>query len=72
MGADRVEVIVPAGIFQECDSVMFAMTGFGTGAALAEGQPLPRVQTKTTISIMLVGKMTKDMEFDMGDMGGDE
>jgi len=72
MGADRVEVTVPAGIFQECDSVMFAMTGFGTGTALAEGQPLPRVQTKTTISIMLGGKAMKDMDFNMGDMGGEE
>lgn len=65
MGPDRVEVTVPAGIFKDCDTVMFMMIGYGTGTALAEGQPLPRVQTKTTISIMLGGKMMEDMEFDM-------
>ncbi|MHB0939288.1 MAG: hypothetical protein ACYC6A_23090 [Armatimonadota bacterium] len=72
MGPDRVEVTVPAGIFKECDSVMFMMVGYGTGAALAEGQPLPRVQTKTTISIMLGGKMMEDMAFDMDGMGDEE
>jgi len=72
MGPDRTDVTVPAGIFKDCDTVMFMMVGFGTGAALAEGQPLPRVQTKTTISVMLGGTAMKDMQFDMGDMGGEE
>jgi len=61
MAGDRTEVIVPAGIFKDCDVVQFMMIGYGTGAALAEGQPLPRVQTKTTASIMLGGKMMAGM-----------
>ena len=59
-------VPLPAGIFKDCDAVNFMMIGYGTGTALTEGQPLPRVQTKTTISIMLGGKAMKDNEFDMG------
>jgi len=35
---------------------MFMMVGYGPGAALDKGQPLPRIQTKTTLSIMLSGK----------------
>jgi hypothetical protein len=65
MAGDRTEVIVPAGIFTDCDMVSFMMIGYGTGAALTEGQPIPRVQTKTTISIILGGKMMEDMDFDM-------
>lgn len=60
MAPDRTEVIVPAGIFQDCDTVFFRMVGYGPGTALAEGQPLPRVQTKTTISAMLGGKMMEN------------
>lgn len=56
MAGDRVEVIVPAGIFKDCDMVMFQMIGYGPGAATDTGQPLPRVQTKTTLNIMLGGK----------------
>ena len=70
MAGDRIEVIVPAGIFNDCDMVMFTMIGYGTGAALAEGQPLPRVQTKTTVSIMLGGKGMAEM--DMGNMGDED
>lgn len=55
------EVVVPAGIFKECDMLMFTMVGYGPGAALAEGQPLPRVQTKTTLNIMLGGKAMAEM-----------
>ncbi|HPT96393.1 MAG TPA: hypothetical protein PLU39_00850 [Armatimonadota bacterium] len=62
MEPTRQEMTVPAGIFKECDVVYFTMTGYGPGAALAEGQPLPRVQTKTTLNIMLGGKA-------MGQMG---
>jgi hypothetical protein len=56
MAGDRVEVTVPAGIFKDCDVVMFQMIGYGPGAATETGQPLPRVQTKTTLNIMLGGK----------------
>jgi hypothetical protein len=56
MPGDRTEVTVPAGIFKDADMVMFQMIGYGPGAATATGQPLPRVQTKTTLNIMLGGK----------------
>jgi hypothetical protein len=56
MAGDRVEVTVPAAIFKDADMVMMQMIGYGPGAALGEGQPIPRVQTKTTVSIMLGGK----------------
>jgi hypothetical protein len=56
MKGDRVEVTVPAGIFNDCDFVMFQMIGWGPGAAIDKGQPLPRMQTKTTLQIMLGGK----------------
>ncbi len=44
----------PADIFADCDMV------FGPGAALPEGQPLPRVQTKSTVQLMLGGKLMKE------------
>jgi hypothetical protein len=56
MAGDRVDVTVPAGIFKDLDLVMFQMIGYGPGAATATGQPLPRMQTKTTLMIMLGGK----------------
>ncbi|MGC8666497.1 MAG: hypothetical protein ACP5VE_00075 [Chthonomonadales bacterium] len=56
MAPDRVEAIVPAGIFKDCDFVMLRMVGYGPGAALEKGQPLPRVQTKTVLTVMLGGK----------------
>jgi hypothetical protein len=56
MAPDRTEVIVPAGIFKECDTVYLTMVGYGPGTALDAGQPLPRLQTKTTLTIMLGGK----------------
>ena len=38
--------------------------GSGTGTALPEGnQPLPRVQTKTVISVMLGGTQMEEMDF---------
>lgn len=62
MGPDRNSVTVPAGIFKDVDFAMFTMAGYGPGTALAKGQPLPRIQTKTTLNIMLGGKK-------MGKMG---
>jgi hypothetical protein len=59
MAGDRVDVTVPAGIFKDCDFVNFTMVGYGPGTALDKAQPLPRVQTKTTLNIMLGGKMMK-------------
>lgn len=66
MAGDRQDVHVPAGIFKNADMAMFRMTGYGPGAALAQGQPLPRIQTKNSLSIMLGGKRMAGM----GGMGG--
>lgn len=56
MAPDRVEAIVPGGIFKDCDFVMLRMVGYGPGTALEKAQPLPRVQTKTTLTVMLGGR----------------
>lgn len=70
MPGDAVEVTVPEAIFKDCDIVNMQMIGWGPGAALDKGQPLPRVQTKTTLSVMLGGKMMKQAQGGFG--GGDE
>ncbi len=59
MGPDTVSVTVPAGIFKDCDFVSLRMVGYGTGTALEKGQPLPRVQTKTSLTVMLGGNMMR-------------
>lgn len=69
MAPERNDVTVPANIFTQCDFVNMMMIGYGPGAALGEGQPLPRVQTKTTLTMMLGGKEMKKMGAGMGDMG---
>jgi hypothetical protein len=56
MDGARTQATVPAGIFGDCDFVMMNMAGYGPGAALDKAQPLPRIQTKTTLSVMLGGK----------------
>jgi|GEM_PF-687952 len=56
MKGNTTTVTVPIGIFANCKMPMFMMAGYGPGAALEEGQPLPRIQTKTSLNIML-GKM---------------
>jgi hypothetical protein len=56
MKGDNTKATVPAGIFKNCDMVMMQMIGYGPGVALNEGQPLPRLQTKTSFSSMLGGK----------------
>jgi len=68
MKGDRTSVTVPAGIFKNCEGAMFMMVGYGPGAALDKGQPLPRIQTKTTMNIMLGGKGMRGM----GGMGAGE
>jgi hypothetical protein len=68
MAGDRVEVTVPTSIFKECDTVFMQMIGWGPGSALDQGRPLPRVQTKTTLSLMLGGKaMTGRPGFGVGE-----
>lgn len=56
MPGNKANVSIPAGIFQNADFAMFNMAGYGPGAALEKAQPLPRIQTKTTLMIMLGGK----------------
>jgi len=61
MGPDQVEVIVPAGIFADCDFVSMQMQGWGTGAARDDTVPLIRVQTRTGLTCMLGGKKMAGM-----------
>lgn len=56
MAGDRTSVTVPAGIFANADFAMMNMAGYGPGSALEKAQPLPRIQTKTTLMLMLGGK----------------
>ena len=69
MGPDRTDCTVPAGIFQDCDMVNLQWLGYGRGTALESGQPLPRVQTKTSLMMMLGGKKMPKMPA-MPNMGG--
>jgi len=61
MEPTRTEVTAPAGIFKDCDSVLLLMIGYGPGVALDQVQPIPRMQTKTVVSVMLGGKMAATM-----------
>lgn len=56
MEGNRTNVNVPAGIFANADFAMMNMAGYGPGAALDKAQPLPRIQTKTSLMLMLGGK----------------
>ncbi len=59
MPGDRANVTVPIGIFQNADFAMMQMSGYGPGAALETAQPLPRIQTKTSLQLMLGGKQMR-------------
>lgn len=65
MAPDRKEVIVPAGIFKDCDTVFLTMVGYGRGVEV-QGKPLASLQTKTTLTAMLGGKEAQKQ------MGGGE
>lgn len=56
MAGNRTSVDVPAGIFKDADFAMMNMGGWGPGSALEKAQPLPRIQTKTSLMLMLGGK----------------
>ncbi len=56
MKGDTSKVSIPIGIFKDVDFAMLTMTGYGPGAALEKAQPLPRIQTKTSMMLMLGGK----------------
>ncbi len=59
MPGDAVKVSVPIGIFANADVAMMQMAGYGPGAALETAQPLPRIQTKTSLNLMLGGKQMR-------------
>lgn len=64
MPGEQMQAVVPAGIFKDCDFVSMTMTGYGTGAARMDTSPLPRIQTKTKLTIQLGGKMAGEMKFE--------
>jgi hypothetical protein len=68
MAGDATEATVPEGIFEKCAMPMLMMVGYGPGASLPEGQPLPRIQTKTTL-MMQLGDMMKGAAGMMGGFG---
>ncbi|MCA1995846.1 MAG: hypothetical protein LDL56_01315 [Armatimonadetes bacterium] len=59
---DATSATVPEGIFRGADFVMLRMTGYGPSVARADVQPVPRLQTKTTLMAILGGKMLDEME----------
>jgi hypothetical protein len=64
MPGDHTACDIPAGIFANCDKMfMMKMSGWGNGTARDGTQPLPRLQTKTSLSIIIPPK-------GMGGMGG--
>lgn len=56
MPGDATQMTVPAGIFQDADAVMMDMTAWGPGSARDGVQPLPRIQTKSSLRLLLGGK----------------
>lgn len=56
MAPDRTSADVPVGIFKNADMAFLNLTGYGPGSALEKAQPLPRIQTKTNLMVMLGGK----------------
>lgn len=56
LAPDQTAFTIPAGIFKNADMAMLNMTAWGPGVALAKGQPLPRLQTKSTLAVVLGGK----------------
>ena len=48
---DATSCSVPAGIFKDCSMAFLKMIGYGPGAALDKAQPLPRIQTKTVLTM---------------------
>jgi len=61
MPGDATNVTIPAGIFKDVDFAALNMVGYGPGTAREEVQPLPRIQTKTSLMVMLGGKKMRDM-----------
>jgi hypothetical protein len=66
MGPSATKMTIPAGIFKNADMAMLNMAAYGPGSALEKAQPLPRIQTKSSLNIMLGGKQMEGM-FDDGE-----
>lgn len=62
-------VTIPAGIFEGCEFVNYEIIGYGTGTALEDAQPRPRVQTRTVMSGLLTSMMGPGMMGGFGDAG---
>ncbi len=62
MPGAQTQFVVPAGIFKESDMASLTMTGYGPGAARMDTQPLPRIQTKTKLTVQLGGKAVGEMK----------
>lgn len=60
MPGDATKVSIPAGIFKDVDFSILNMGAWGPGSALEKAQPLPRIQTKSTLMLMLGGKKMRD------------
>lgn len=56
MPGETTKVDVPAGIFVNADVVMMNSVAYGPGSALEQVQPIPRIQTKSTLMAILGGK----------------
>ncbi len=69
---DATEATIPAGIFEDCAMPMLSMVGYGPGVAVADVNPLPRIQTKTTLTMQLGDMMKGAMGMMGGPPGGDE
>lgn len=52
MPGDATSCTIPAGIFKDTDMAMGTLAGYGNGTALDNVQPIPRIQTKTTMTLM--------------------
>lgn len=70
MKGDRTDCTIPEAIFKDCNMVTFNMIGYGPGTALDKVQPIPRVQTKTTLTVAPFGG--KDIPEIQGAPEGDE
>jgi len=56
MPGDSTHMTIPAGIFANSEMMMLNMVGYGPGSASSAGSPVPRIQTKTTLSVMVNNK----------------
>jgi hypothetical protein len=53
---DATSMTVPAGIFADADGSFMTMVAYGPGNAKDTAQPIPRIQTKSTLMLLLGGK----------------